>query len=107
MAFRMLPMINVPTMARTSATPTPAAANSGDQVPDLRTAGVSTSVSLPAGVYGSPQSVTLSSASGSIHYTLDGSLPRVTSPTYGEPLAIHATTVLRARAAPGTPAEER
>lgn len=86
------------------ATPTPAAANSGNHVPDLRTAGVSTSVSLHGGVYDSPQSVTLSSASGTIHYTLDGSLPRVTSPTYGEPLAINATTVLRARVfQPGKP----
>ncbi len=79
------------------AVPTPGAANSGTTVPDLRVPGVGTTVSLAGGFYSSPQDVTLSSASGDIHYTLDGSLPRITSPVYAAPLPITATTVLRAR----------
>lgn len=79
------------------AVPTPGAANSGTTVPDLRVPGVSTTVSLNSGFYTAPQSVSLSSASGNIHYTLDGSLPRITSPQYSTPLPISATTVLRAR----------
>jgi hypothetical protein len=79
------------------AVPTPGAANSGTTVPDLRVPGVSTTVSLDSGFYATPQSVSLSSASGDIRYTLDGSLPRITSPQYSAPLSITATTVLRAR----------
>jgi uncharacterized repeat protein (TIGR02543 family) len=79
------------------AVPTPGAVNSGTTVPDLRVPGVAATVSLDSGFHASPQSVTLSAASGNIHYTLDGSLPRITSPQYAAPLSINATTVLRAR----------
>lgn len=79
------------------AVPTPTAANSGTLVPDLRVPGVAVNVSLASGFYAAGQNVTLSSASGDIHYTLDGSLPRITSPMYAGAIAINATTVLRAR----------
>lgn len=77
--------------------PTPAAANGGTLVPDLRVPGVDVSISLAGGFYPAGQNVTLSSASGDIHYTLDGSLPRISSPVYAGPIPINATTVLRAR----------
>ncbi len=79
------------------AVPTHGAANSGTTVPDLRVPGVATTVSLDSGFYTAPQTVSLSSASGNIRYTLDGSLPRITSPQYSAPLPVTATTVLRAR----------
>jgi hypothetical protein len=79
------------------AVPTPGAANGGTTVPDLRVPGIGATVSLPGGIYATPQSVTLSSASGDIRYTLDGSLPRITSPLYAAAIPISATTVLRAR----------
>lgn len=79
------------------AVPTPGTANSGTTVPDLRVPGVSTTVSLDSGFYTAPQNVTLSSVSGNVHYTLDGSLPRIGSAQYSAPIPITATTVLRAR----------
>nr|MCU0750016.1 CotH kinase family protein [Akkermansiaceae bacterium] len=79
------------------ATPTPGAANAGDTVPNLRSAGVPVSISLASGLYNSPQTIHLTSASGTIRYTLDGSLPRIDSPVYGDPLSVSATTVVRAR----------
>jgi hypothetical protein len=86
------------------AQPTPGAANAGDTVPDLRVKGVDVSVSLASGFYSGTQTVTLSSASGDIRYTLNGALPGPSSPLYTAPLAISATTVLRARVIqPGKP----
>ena len=80
------------------AVPTPGAANSGQLVQqDLRVTGGAVTVSLDSGFYTAPRSVTLSAAAGIVRYTLDGSLPRITSPQYSAPLSITATTVLRAR----------
>jgi hypothetical protein len=79
------------------AVPTPAAANGGATVPDLRVPGVPVTVSLASGFHVLPQTVSLSAASGEIRYTLDGSLPRSTSASYSAPLPISGTTVLRAR----------
>ncbi|MDE3155355.1 MAG: chitobiase/beta-hexosaminidase C-terminal domain-containing protein [Acidobacteriota bacterium] len=52
----------------------------------------------PAGTYFQSQSVSLaSSVSGAtIHYTLDGTDPTAGSPTYSSPLAVDATTVVKA-----------
>jgi len=41
--------------------------------------------------------VTLSATSGTIRYTVDGSLPTTNSPVYSSPLAISANTVVKAR----------
>lgn len=79
------------------AVPTPAAANGGTLVPDLRVPGVAVTVSPSSGFVSAGQNVTLSSASGEIRYTLDGSQPRITSQLYAGPIAVNATTVVRAR----------
>jgi alpha-tubulin suppressor-like RCC1 family protein len=54
----------------------------------------------PAGVYGAPQRVTLTSvtAGATIRYTLDGSEPTRISPAYRRPITISETTTLKARA---------
>ena len=55
------------------------------------------SVLTPAGVYNDTNTLSVALAGfGTVHYTLDGSLPTQDSPVYTEPLAISATTVLRA-----------
>ena len=79
------------------AVPTPGAVNGGSIVPGIPVDGVAVTVSPSSGFYGGPQEITLGSASGTIHYTLDGSLPRITSPEYSAPIPISSTTVLRAR----------
>ena len=49
------------------------------------------------GTYAAGQPVTLSANSGStIHYTLDGSLPTLSSPLYTGPIVVSATTTLNA-----------
>lgn len=53
-------------------------------------------ISVQAGVYTAPVSVTLS-GEGEIHYTLDGKPPTIYSPVYtGDPLVIEKTACLRA-----------
>ncbi|MDP9007332.1 MAG: chitobiase/beta-hexosaminidase C-terminal domain-containing protein [Pseudomonadota bacterium] len=54
--------------------------------------------SLPAGTYGSPQSVTLSDtlSTAVIHFTVDGTTPGANSPVYGGPLQITQTTTVQA-----------
>ena len=42
--------------------------------------------------------VSVSASAGTVHYTLDGSVPTEKSPVYSEPLTINKTTVLRVRA---------
>ena len=50
-----------------------------------------------AGTFVGSETVTLSApGKANIHYTLDGSLPTVTSPVYGEPIALDKSTRLRA-----------
>ncbi|MGV3637663.1 MAG: CotH kinase family protein [Flavobacteriales bacterium] len=75
--------------------PTPGASNTG-AVPEYASEPV---FSVPAGVQGGPLSVTLSTADAgaTIRYTLDGSVPTATSTAYAGPIAINATTVVRAR----------
>ncbi|MDP4623820.1 MAG: lamin tail domain-containing protein [Akkermansiaceae bacterium] len=53
--------------------------------------------SVLSGVYSSSFSVTLSSASSTIYYTLDGSEPTTASSQYSAPISISSTTSLRAR----------
>ncbi len=62
-------------------------------------------MSQPPGYHGGPISVTLASATAgvTIRYTTDGSTPTPASAAYAGPIAINATTVLRARAFSGTP----
>jgi hypothetical protein len=52
------------------------------------------------GLYGAPQTVTLTcgsgpSACGSIRYTVDGAIPTASSPAYTAPLTVSASTTLR------------
>ncbi len=60
---------------------------------------------IAPGFYASTQTVTLSTtdATATIHYTLDGSVPTSTSPTYSSPLNISTTTVVRAIAISSDP----
>ena len=57
-------------------------------------------VAPPGGVYEAPQTVTLSTSTESarIHYTVDGGEPTLASPIYGVPIPVAASCVLRARA---------
>ena len=81
---------------------TPGADNSAAEVVDVRVPGPAVAISLPGGLYATNQTVSLSSAGGSIRYTLNGSNPTSASPLYAAPLSITATAVLRARCfAPG------
>lgn len=86
-----------PTTLQQFAVPTPGAENTTPIVNDLRVDGVNVSVSPASGVYATDQTLTMSAPSGVIHYTLDGSNPRLTSPVYSAPLSITATTVVRAQ----------
>jgi hypothetical protein len=86
-----------PALWKQFAESTPGAANTTAAVNDVRVTGYDVTVSLPGGLYSSNQTVTLSSPSGEIRYTLDGSNPKSTSSLYTAPLSITATTVLRAR----------
>lgn len=56
------------------------------------------SASAASGVYATPQSVTLTSATSgaAIRYTLDGSVPTASSPLYSGPIPISANATLRA-----------
>lgn len=86
-----------PAIWKAFAEATPGADNTTAAVDDVRLDGTPVTASLPGGCYATDQSVTLTSASGQIRYTLDGSNPRSTSPLYSAPLDITATTVVRAR----------
>jgi hypothetical protein len=54
--------------------------------------------SLPAGLYSSPQTVTITEATSGavVHYTLDGSVPTTASAKYTGPITISKTTNLQA-----------
>ncbi|WP_193211334.1 lamin tail domain-containing protein [Luteolibacter marinus] len=79
------------------AVPSPGAANSGAIVPAGTVQGVGLSLLPAGGFYPAPQEITLHAEEGEIRYTLDGSLPRVTSALYTAPIPVSSTTVLRAR----------
>lgn len=86
-----------PTTWKQLAEPTPAAENSAAIVSDVRVEGHAVAASLAGGVYTDSQTVALTAAAGTIHYTLNGDKPNSTSPVYSEPLTFAATTVLRAK----------
>ncbi len=77
--------------------PTPEATNSTLLVNNVRDRGASVTLSLNGGFYASTQNVTLTSPSGQIRYTLDGSTPSPTSTLYSAPIEISSSKVLRAR----------
>lgn len=76
---------------------TPGAENTAASVDDIRIEGRAVSASPAGGVYPGPQTVTLSASAGEIRYTLDGGTPHANSALYSAPLALVATTVVRAR----------
>ncbi|MFT5191521.1 MAG: hypothetical protein ACI957_004561, partial [Verrucomicrobiales bacterium] len=63
------------------------------------TASSKVSFELEGGFYSGTQSLALStsSANANIHFTLDGSEPKSTSPTYNNAITVTETTVMRAR----------
>jgi hypothetical protein len=81
--------------------PTPGAANTTSAA----YSGVSADIawSHPGGTFLAPQTLELSGPpAGSIHFTLDGTLPSEDSPVYTGPITLDGTTWVRARAcAPG------
>jgi len=86
-----------PTVWRQYAEATPGAENTTAIVNDVRITGNDVTASLPAGLYSSSQTLTLTVPSGQIRFTLDGSNPKSSSPLYTAPLNLSATTVVRAR----------
>jgi hypothetical protein len=77
--------------------PTPGTANTASTA----YAGVSAPIdwSQPGGTFTAPLTLELSGpAEGTIHYTLDGTLPTEASPVYTDPIMLSATTWVRARA---------
>lgn len=63
------------------------------------------SFSLPAGFYNSSQTLSMSTSTGFIRYTLDGKDPVQTSALYTGPITIDSTTVVRARTYSTNPLE--
>lgn len=57
-------------------------------------------ISVAAGTYQNPVQVSLTDTDPTavIHYTVDGTVPTIDSPTYGGPITISTATVLKARA---------
>jgi hypothetical protein len=87
--------VNSSGLARFFAIPTPGAANGGAEYLGIASAPVP---SVAAGYFSAPFNLALTSGTpgASIRYTLDGTSPIATSTLYSAPLAISATTVLRA-----------
>lgn len=78
--------------------PTPGAANSSPILAVPFATAPEVTATVASGFYGASQSVELSAAgAGTIHYTLDGSDPTISSPVYTSAIAIMDSTVLRAR----------
>lgn len=76
--------------------PTPAKDNLGDFSNSVQNAG-NVSFNLPSGYYSNTQTISLTSSAGEIHYTLDGSKPKISSTKYSNPISITENTVVRAR----------
>ena len=80
---------------RVYTTPTPGAANGASAYAGYAPLPI---FSIPAGFYGGVQNVSLFAPAGSsIRYTTNGSDPTNTSTLYSGPIAVPATTVIRAR----------
>lgn len=79
------------------ANPTPGAPNGGPEVPDLRAPGIAAVVSPEGGIFAGPVTVTLQAPSGTVRYTLDGSVPSLRSPVSPGTLTLRSNTVVRAR----------
>ncbi|MGE5365363.1 MAG: CotH kinase family protein [Bacteroidota bacterium] len=78
--------------------PTPGAANI---IPDTGSVSINDPMfSLNSGFYSGRQTLTLSTdnTAGFVRYTLDGSVPSVSSPVYTKPIVLDSTTVVRAQA---------
>jgi hypothetical protein len=78
--------------------PTPATANTGATIPDLRFESPKVTISPAGGFYPAAQTVSLSTTAGEIRYTLDGTVPRADSTLYTAPFSVTANTPVRARA---------
>ena len=76
-------------------------ADSDEAVATYTLAAVPPSFSPPGGTYSQPQSVSLATTTpgAAIHYTIDGSTPTTTSPSYAAPIAVTRSTTIRAMAA--------
>jgi len=76
--------------------PTPGAANTSDPK-STETVSGSVTFSIEGGFYDAAQTLTMTAASGDIHYTTDGSIPNKNSTKYSSALTIDKTVVIRAR----------
>ncbi|MDA7518161.1 lamin tail domain-containing protein [bacterium] len=77
--------------------PTPGKANNSPIVSNIRETSTLPELTPAAGLYDEPPTVSLTSNSGKIHFTTDGSNPTPPSPLYREPIRLTGTTVVRAR----------
>ncbi len=77
--------------------PTPGTENTTAIVTDLRLTSPAVEISPSPGLYTDPETITLSTTAGDIHYTLDGSNPSSNSPIYDTPIPISSTTIVRAK----------
>ena len=79
------------------ANPTPGAPNVGPEIPDLRAQGIAVEVQPAGGIFAAPVTVTFQAASGTVRYSLDGSVPGPRSPVAPDTLTLTTNTVVRAR----------
>ncbi|WP_353568384.1 lamin tail domain-containing protein [Haloferula sargassicola] len=77
--------------------PTPGAANTAAPLTVPFATSAAVAADLDSGFYTTAQSVSLDGPAGAVHYTLDGSDPQPGSPVYSAPIAVTATTIVRAR----------
>lgn len=86
-----------PAILRQFAGGTPGATNTAFVIDDIRINSDEVTFSPDAGLYSETQTITLSSDSGDIYYTLDGSNPTTQSSLYTIPFDVSETTVVRSR----------